>query len=216
MTTLASVSLNDNHSVARVGAGATWIDVYQHLDASGMQVSGGRNGNVGVGGLLVGGGISHFTTKLGWACDSVVNYELVLSNGSLVNANKDSNSDLFFALKGGGNNFGVITRYDLATFPQGNISTTTISYEISQRASVFEAFTDLLDSSRYDPLASVVTSLLYSSAAKAWTLKCSAVYTKPVAQPTVFNNFSLIPHKSLTNNITSLAKFADEADTPPL
>lgn len=215
MTSIASVSLNDNDSVAMVGAGAKWLDVYQHLDGSGVQVSGGRNGNVGVGGLLVGGGISHFTTRVGWACDGVVNYEIVLSNGSLVNANKDHNSDLFLALKGGGNNFGVITRYDLATFPQGNISTTTISYDIAQRATVFQAFTDLLSSSRYDPLASLVTSLLYSSTSKAWTLKCSAVYTEPVAEPVIFDKLSSIPHNSLSNSITSVATFANETETPP-
>lgn len=216
MTSLASVSLNHNSSVAKVGAGAKWLDVYQHLDGSSVQVAGGRNGNVGVGGLLIGGGISHFTTNVGWACDSVVNYEVVLSNGTLVNANKHCNSDLFLALKGGGNNLGVITRYDLETFPQGNISATTISYDISERASVFQAFTDLLDSSRYDPLASLVTSLLYISASKAWTLKSSAVYTKPEAEPEVFKNLSSIPHESLTNNITSVAAFADEDETPPL
>ena len=216
MTNLASVSLNGNHLVAKVGAGAKWLDVYQHLDGSDVQVAGGRNGNVGVGGLLVGGGISHFTTRVGWACDSVVNYEVVLSNGSLINANRDSNSDLFLALKGGGNNYGVVTRYDLATFPQGDISTTTISYDISQISSVFEAFTDMLDSATYDPQASLVMSLLYSSTTGAWTLKCSAVYTEPVAQPAVFENLVSIRHQSLEREITTLAKFADEAETPPL
>ncbi|KAG9255803.1 uncharacterized protein F5Z01DRAFT_558105 [Emericellopsis atlantica] len=216
MTSMSSVSLHEGQSIARVEAGAKWLDVYQHLDGSGVQVAGGRNGNVGVGGLLVGGGISHFTTKHGWACDAVVNYEVVLANGSLVNANKRCNRDLFLALKGGGNNFGVVTRYDLATFPLGDISTTSISYDISQRGKVFQAFTDLLDSSRYDPLASLVTSLLYRSTSKAWTLASSAVYTKPVSEPAVFANLSAVPHESLVRNITSLATFADESDTPPL
>ncbi|KAF4964243.1 hypothetical protein FSARC_7797 [Fusarium sarcochroum] len=216
MTTLSSVSLQEDLSVVSVGAGAKWIDVYKHLNGSGVQVSGGRNGNVGVGGLLLGGGISHFTTKVGWACDGVINYELVLSNGSLVNANKNLNSDLFLALKGGGNNFGVVTRFDLATFPQGNISTRSISYDISQRAKVFQAFTNLLNSSNYDPFASLVTGLLYSSASKAWTLTSSLVYTKPVSHPKIFEELSGIPHKSLVNNITSLAAFADEEETPPL
>ncbi|KAF4341930.1 6-hydroxy-D-nicotine oxidase [Fusarium beomiforme] len=216
MTTLSSVSLNKKSTTVSIGAGAKWLDVYQHIDKSGVQVSGGRNGNVGVGGLLLGGGISHFTTKFGWACDRVINYEIVLANGSLINANKHENSDLFLALKGGGNNFGVVTRFDLETFSQGDISTTTISYDISERDGVFKAFTDLLDSSTYDPAASLVTSLVYSSAAKAWSLSASAVYTTPIEKPKIFQGLSSVPHTNLVNNITTLAEFADEKDTPPL
>ncbi|KAF5689524.1 6-hydroxy-D-nicotine oxidase [Fusarium circinatum] len=216
MTTLSSVSLNKKSAIASIGAGAKWLDVYQHLNGSGVQVAGGRNGNVGVGGLLLGGGISHFTTKVGWACDRVVNYEVVLANGSLISSNKRENSDLLLALKGGGNNFGVITRFDVETFPQGDISTTSISYDISERDKVFQAFTDLLDSSTYDPSASLVTSLLYSSASKAWSLSASAVYTKPVSQPKIFEGLSNVPHTKLVNNITTLAEFANEKDTPPL
>ncbi|TVY75120.1 Bifunctional solanapyrone synthase [Fusarium oxysporum f. sp. cubense] len=216
MTTLSSVSLNKRSTIASIGAGAKWLDVYQHLDGSGVQVAGGRNGNVGVGGLLLGGGISHFTTKVGWACDRVVNYEVVLSNGTLINANKKENSDLFLALKGGGNNFGVVSRFDIETFPQGDISTTSISYNITERGRVFQAFTDLLDSSTYDPDASLVTSLLYSSASKGWSLSASAVYTKPVSQPKIFKGLSDVPHTKLVNNITTLAEFANEKDTPPL
>ncbi|KAF5591158.1 6-hydroxy-D-nicotine oxidase [Fusarium subglutinans] len=216
MTTLSSVSLNKKSTIVSIGAGAKWLKVYQHLDLSGVQVAGGRNGNVGVGGLLLGGGISHFTTQVGWACDKVVNYEVVLANGTLISANKKENSDLFLALKGGGNNFGVITRFDVEGFPQGDISTTSISYDISERDKVFQAFTDLLDSSTYDPSASLVTSLLYSSVSKAWSLSASAVYTKPVSQPEIFEGLSNVPHTKLVNNITTLAEFADEKDTPPL
>jgi FAD/FMN-containing dehydrogenase len=146
----------------------------------------------------------------------VLNYQVVLANGTLLNANKDSHEDLFVALKGGGNNFGVVTRFDLQTFPQGKISTTTITYNISQRAKLFEAFTHLLDSSTYDPLASLVTTLVYSSASKAWSLKSSAVYTKPVTHPEVFDELSTIPRETIVNNITTLEVFADEEDTPPL
>ncbi|KAF5987257.1 6-hydroxy-D-nicotine oxidase [Fusarium coicis] len=215
MTTLSSVSLNKKSTIASIGAGAKWLDVYQYLNGSGVQVAGGRNGNVGVGGLLLGGGISHFTTNIGWACDKVVNYEVILANGTLINANKKENSELFLALKGGGNNFGVVTRFDIETFPQGDISTTSISYDISVREEAFQAFTDLLDSSTYDPSASLVTSLLYSSASKTWSLSASAVYTKPVSQPEIFKGLSDVPHTKLVNNITTLAEFADEKDTPP-
>lgn len=76
MTGLSGVAVNSDHSVAHVGAGGAWLDVYKFLEPLNLAVTGGRNGNVGVGGLLLGGGISHFTTRVGWACDNVVNYEV--------------------------------------------------------------------------------------------------------------------------------------------
>ena len=63
-------------------------------------------GDVGVGGLLLGGGVSFLSAQFGFACDNVLNYEVVLADGSIVNANATSNTDLFWALKGGGNQFG--------------------------------------------------------------------------------------------------------------
>ena len=76
MTPLSTIEISDDHSIARVGAGASWLDVYQFLNPLNVSVAGGRNGGVGVGGLLVGGGIAHFAPRVGWACDGVVNFEV--------------------------------------------------------------------------------------------------------------------------------------------
>lgn len=76
MTTLSAIDVNGDNFVASVGAGAKWLSVYQFLNPLNVSVAGGRNGNVGVGGLLVGGGIAHFSPRVGWACDNVVNYEV--------------------------------------------------------------------------------------------------------------------------------------------
>ena len=67
-------------------------------------------GDVGVGGYLLGGGLSFLSSQFGLACDSVVNYEVVLPNDTVINANNTTNVDLFWALKGGGNQFGDTTR----------------------------------------------------------------------------------------------------------
>ena len=76
MSKLSSVSVTADHTVASVGAGATWLDVYVFLDPLGLQVAGGRNGAVGIGGLTLGGGISYFAPRVGWTCDTVVNFEV--------------------------------------------------------------------------------------------------------------------------------------------
>lgn len=71
----ATVLSEDKTSVA-VGAGAVWNDVYGYLGNFNLAAAGGRNGGVGVGGLLLGGGISHFSPRVGWACDGVVEFEV--------------------------------------------------------------------------------------------------------------------------------------------
>ncbi|KAJ5262010.1 hypothetical protein N7505_008877 [Penicillium chrysogenum] len=116
-TSLNSVQYaDDSKSVVQIGAGNRWLDVYKVLAKDSLAVAGGRFGQVGVSGLLLGGGISYFNSDHGWGANSVVNYEVVLANGTVCAANAQQNSDLYWALKGGAFNFGIVTRFDLATF----------------------------------------------------------------------------------------------------
>ncbi|CCF32176.1 FAD binding domain-containing protein [Colletotrichum higginsianum] len=109
-------------NVAQIRPGARWGDVMTTLEPYNLGVTGGRSGHVGVGGLLVSGGASYHTQLYGLSCDNVVGYEVVLADGSIVEANLEENQDLFKALKGGGSNLGIVTRFDLRTFtvpPEG-------------------------------------------------------------------------------------------------
>jgi FAD/FMN-containing dehydrogenase len=92
-----------------------WGEVYQYLAAYDLSVPGGRLGPVGVPGLLLAGGVNFYGNQVGFACNSVINYEVVLANGTVVHASKTSNPDLFWALKGGSSNFGIVTRFDIET-----------------------------------------------------------------------------------------------------
>jgi hypothetical protein len=103
---LNAISVSDDKKVASIGPGQKWGKVYEALDPHELSVIGGRIPQVGVGGLILGGGFFHFSGKYGLAADNVKDFEVVLADGSVVNANADSNSDLFWALKGGGPNFG--------------------------------------------------------------------------------------------------------------
>lgn len=108
--------MSSNKSLAYVGPGNTWYDVYTQLQPEGVQVIGGRVAAIGVGGLTLGGGVSFFSGEYGWACDNVYNYQVVTANGEIIDVNYDSEySDLYWALRGGGNNFGLVTRFDLYT-----------------------------------------------------------------------------------------------------
>ncbi|TLS25296.1 hypothetical protein PpBr36_06834 [Pyricularia pennisetigena] len=104
--------------LASVLPASRWGEVLRELDTNhGVGVVSGREGNVGVGGFLTGGGNSWHTGRHGFACDNIANAQVVLADGRMVNANKDENADLFKALKGGWGNFGIVTRFDLYTHP---------------------------------------------------------------------------------------------------
>ncbi|CAK1359727.1 Bifunctional solanapyrone synthase [Cercospora beticola] len=113
---LNRTALSPDRSFARLGAGGTWGHAYNQLNGSGVAIPGGRVKTVGVGGLVLGGGYSWLTPKVGWVANNVLNYEIVLASGEVRNVNASSDSDLFMALKGGGNNFGIVTSFDIATF----------------------------------------------------------------------------------------------------
>ncbi|KAF2836652.1 FAD-binding domain-containing protein [Patellaria atrata CBS 101060] len=87
-----------------------------------LAVSGCRSSNGGIGGLSIHGALSHFPSQRWFICDDVLNFEVVLASGDVVNGNAHENPDLWKALKGGcGSNFGIITRFDFAVFEQGSL-----------------------------------------------------------------------------------------------
>ncbi|KAF3924351.1 hypothetical protein AA313_de0200559 [Arthrobotrys entomopaga] len=120
MTGVTYGSVN-NVAVAKVPAGERWGSTFTQLDSKNLMALGGRMSTVGVPGLTLGGGISYLSNQYGFVTDQVENFEVVLSNGLIVEANKNTNPDLFKALKGGSANFGIVTRFDLRTFPTNGI-----------------------------------------------------------------------------------------------
>ncbi|KAK1773508.1 hypothetical protein QBC45DRAFT_79127 [Copromyces sp. CBS 386.78] len=115
---LDQVKLSADKSVAEIGFGNIWTDVYKALDDTGKNVVGGRVPGPGVGGFTLGGGYSWKTSQYGLTCDTVKSYELVLPNGTITRVSKTRNPDLFFALKGGLNRFGIVTSAEFYTHDQ--------------------------------------------------------------------------------------------------
>ncbi len=216
MTGMSTVTVNDDHSLASVGAGASWLDVYAYLDPLGKSVAGGRNGAVGVGGLTLGGGISYFSPQVGFTCDTLVNMELVLASGELVNANSTSHPNLFRALKGGTNNFGLVTRFDFTTVPISKILAGGLVNDISHRSAVFSAFAGIAGAKHYDVHASIVVGLLFNSTSNTWVLSSTPIYTLPELRPKVYEPLFAVPNISDTLEIAALHVFANESATPPL
>jgi FAD/FMN-containing dehydrogenase len=99
-------------NIVRIGAGARWGDAAKALDAHGLAISSGDTNSVGVGGLTLGGGIGWMVRKYGLTIDSLEAAEIVLADGHTLRVSAKEYPDLFWAIRGGGGNFGVATSFD--------------------------------------------------------------------------------------------------------
>lgn len=156
----------------RVGSGNKWEDIHKVLDPLGVTVVGGRIGNVGVGGYVLGGGLSFLSTQYGWAANSLVAAEMVLPNGTSITASNSSNTAIFEALKGGGSNFGIVTTYVLKTYPIGQIWGGNLVFLGAQKTdgilSAVRNFTEHYD----DPKAAIIATseLTLGNSTDLWIL----------------------------------------------
>lgn len=134
---LNSVRLMDEKTgLFRAGPGARWGEVAEALAPHGLGMSSGDYGDVGVGGLATAGGIGYFSRKHGLTLDHVQAAEVVLADGSLVRADRENHADLFWALRGAGGNFGVVTALEMDAYPVGNVVFAQITYDLSDPESV--------------------------------------------------------------------------------
>jgi len=118
---LDHVEVDPAARTARVGGGATWGKVDAATQAHGLAVTGGRVSTTGVGGLALGSGSGWLERALGFSCDSLVSAEVVTAASEIVTASADSHPDLFWAIRGGGGNFGVVTEFTFALHPVGPV-----------------------------------------------------------------------------------------------
>ncbi|MDQ4138190.1 MAG: FAD-binding oxidoreductase [Actinomycetota bacterium] len=135
------------HDLVRVGGGATWGEVAETIGEHGLAISSGDTASVGVGGLTLGGGVGWMVRLWGLALDQLVGAEVVTASGKVVTASADSNPELFWAIRGGGGNFGVVTRFDFVAHPlPGVVSGPILFEEDADQVALLTAWRDIMRS----------------------------------------------------------------------
>src|SRR6266853_6117332 len=127
-----------------VGGGCVWGDVDHATHAFGLATPSGIISTTGVGGLTLGGGVGHLTRKCGLSIDNLLSADVVLADGKFVRANSDENPDLFWAIRGGGGNFGVVTSFTFRAHPVDMVYAGPIFWEATHAMAVMRAYRDFI------------------------------------------------------------------------
>jgi FAD/FMN-containing dehydrogenase len=145
LSMLADVEvLDSDRHLVRIGGGATWGQVADVLAPHGLAISSGDTKSVGVGGLTLAGGIGWKVRKYGLALDNVVAAEMVTANGEVVRASAEENPELFWGIRGGGGNFGIVTAFEFVAHPTTDVFHGTIAFPASEAAAVLQGWADCL------------------------------------------------------------------------
>jgi FAD/FMN-containing dehydrogenase len=141
---LDGVSVDPAARTARVGGGATLAQLDAATGEHGLATPSGIISTTGVGGITLGGGLGHMTRTFGLAIDNLLEAEVVLADGDVVRASSSQNEDLFWALRGGGGNFGVVTEFTFRLHPVGTVIAGPTFWDVSQGAEVLKAYRDFM------------------------------------------------------------------------
>lgn len=131
-------------AVVRIGGGATWGDVAEVLVPQGLAISSGDTRSVGVGGLTLGGGIGWVVRAWGLAVDQLVGAQLVTAGGDVLEVSAAEHADLFWALRGGGGNLGVVTRFDFVAHPLPGVVHAMLDFGAADLATLVRGFRDVM------------------------------------------------------------------------
>jgi hypothetical protein len=140
LSPMQKVVVDPERRTARAGGGSTWAVFNDATNVHGLATTGGIIGSTGIAGLTLGGGIGYLARKYGLTCDNLLSAEVVTAEGRTVTANEHDHSDLFWALRGGGGNFGVVTTFEYQLHPVGDIYGGPIAYPVDRAADVLRFY----------------------------------------------------------------------------
>ncbi|MFD0361371.1 FAD-binding oxidoreductase [Nocardia sp. GCM10030253] len=144
LSLMRAVHVDPNSRTARAGAGATWGDFNYATHAYGLATTGGIVSTTGVAGLTLGGGIGYLSRAYGLTIDNLLSADVVTADGQIRTASPTENEDLFWALRGGGGNFGVVTSFEFRLHPVDKVYVGLFFYELEYAGALLRFFRDFI------------------------------------------------------------------------
>ncbi|HSQ29186.1 MAG TPA: FAD-binding oxidoreductase, partial [Gemmatimonadaceae bacterium] len=143
---MRDVVVDAKQRIARAGGGATWGDFDRATAEHGLATTGGAVSTTGIAGLTLGGGLGWLMRSYGMACDNLVGAEVVTADGQVVRASATENADLFWGLRGGGGNFGIVTTFEYALHPVSTIFGGMLLYPLTSARDVLRVYREVTTS----------------------------------------------------------------------
>jgi FAD/FMN-containing dehydrogenase len=144
LSRMRSIRVHPESRTAHVAGGCTWSDVDRATHEFGLATPGGIISTTGVGGLTTGGGFGYLSRRYGLACDNLISAEIVTADGQVRTASADRNADIFWAIRGGGGNFGIAVSLEFRLHPVAQLWAGPILYPLEQASGVLRLFRDFM------------------------------------------------------------------------
>jgi len=141
---LKGIRIDPEKRTMRVDGGCTWGDVDHATHAFGMATPGGIISTTGVGGLTTGGGFGYLSRRYGLVCDNLISADVVTADGALRHASESENADLFWAIRGGGGNFGVVTSFEFKLYPVSMVYAGPVLYPLDSAGDALRMFREFM------------------------------------------------------------------------
>jgi FAD/FMN-containing dehydrogenase len=203
------VHLGDNNKTVSVGAGARWGEVYAKLEPLDLTVAGSRTATDGVGVFVLGGGLSWYSNQHGWACDSVLEFEVVTPRGEILWVNNETHEGLFWGLKGSSGALGIVTKIKMPTITSESIYGGRLTFDEQQLPGIIEALKNLAVSAPDDPDSQGYLSITWRSSREVFYSAYLVDTANRPASPGL-NAFYTIPRKTSSLRFMTIGESAEE------
>ncbi|KAJ7684271.1 hypothetical protein DFH06DRAFT_1312713 [Mycena polygramma] len=206
------ISVLNQSSIVSFGSGCRWHEVYGALKPHNLTTVGGRVPDVGVSGFLLGGGISALSIAHGFGSSNVLNYQVVFADGTINDVNEQTMPELYWALKYGSTNYGIVTRFDMTTYPLTDIWGGTLIFDISKGPALLQAHVAFTAKLASDPLGLNVVGLAWDPTQQAYVVWSPNLYLSGVPFPPLYSDLQpFVPEALLdTMRVTDLMSITEE------
>ncbi|KAK8917682.1 FAD-dependent monooxygenase yanF [Metarhizium anisopliae] len=211
---MRSIEVSADRSLAKLGSGHILYSLYSGLEKHNLTTLGGRVADVGLGGYALGGGLSSLSPAYGLAMDNVFEYELVLPNATIVNVNQDSHPDLYFALRGGMSNFGIVTHFTMRAVPQGQVYGGSRTFPSQLREEVLQQAFELTTQWKNDTAMAFYSHFTYRQNEDDFDITVHQEYARPTMDPPPFRQLNRLPSTSDNLRIDWTSSFSRESIFP--